>query len=64
MNLELDFQVRQEHYQDLLKEAEEHRLFSKARREKKQIKLQAKKQQRSRPLEKSKTYREALESAS
>ena len=31
MNLELDFQVRQEHYKDLLKEAEQHRLWSKAK---------------------------------
>jgi hypothetical protein len=64
MNLELDFQVRQEHYKDLLKEAEEHRLFSKARKEQKQQKLQAKRQQLSRRLEESKTYREAFESAS
>jgi hypothetical protein len=64
MNLELDFQVRQEHIKDLMKEAEEHRLFSKARREKKQAKLQAKSEERSKRLEKPKTYREALESAS
>jgi hypothetical protein len=64
MNLELDFQVRQEHYKDLLKEAEEHRLFSKARKEHKQLKLQAKREQLSRRLEESKIYREALESAS
>ena len=64
MNLELDFQVRQEHYKDLLKEAEQHRLWSKAKEARRKNKLQAKEEKQSQSLEGSKNWREAFEGSS
>ena len=64
MNFELDFQIRQEQYKDLLKEAEEHRLAKGARAARKQQKLlsaEKKKVERSEGL---KSLRELLEGSS
>ena len=64
MNLELEFQIRQERYQDLLKEAEQHRLWSKARKARKERKSQAAEEKQAERLDGSKTWREALEGTS
>jgi len=64
MNRELGFQVRQAHYQDLLKEAEQHRLWSKARKARKERKSQAAEKKQKESLDGSKTWREALEGTS
>jgi hypothetical protein len=64
MNLELDFQIRQEQIKDLMKEAEQHRLWSKAKKARKEGKFQAKEEKASEHLEGSKNWREAFEGSS
>ena len=64
MNLELEYRVRQEQYQDLLKEAEQHRLWSKVRKARKEQKSQVPEKKQKERLEGSKTWQEALESTS
>lgn len=64
MNRELDFQIRQAHYQDLLKEAEQHRLWSKAKKARKERESQAAENKKADRLGKSKSWREALEGTS
>jgi hypothetical protein len=64
MNLELEFQVRQEHVKDLLKEAEQHRLWSKAKKARRKNKFQAKAEKESKSLDGSKNWQEAFEGRS
>ena len=64
MNIELEFQIRQARYQDLLKEAEQHRLWSKARKARKERKSQAAEKKKAERSEGSKTWREASEGTS
>ena len=64
MNLELEFQVRQEQYKDLLKEAEQHRLAKAARVSRKKQKLQSAENKKAERSEGLKSLREALESSS
>lgn len=64
MNLELEFQIRQAHYQDLLKEAEQHRLLKIARASRKNRKNLGPEKKKAEHSEGSKTWREALEGTS
>ena len=64
MNLELDFQVRQEHVKDLLKEAEQHRLWSKAKKARRKSQFLAQEAKRSEQPETPKNWQEAFEGRS
>ena len=64
MNYELEFQVRQEQYKDLLKEAEQHRLAKAARAARKKQKLLSAEQKKVERSEGLKSLREALEGSS
>ena len=64
MNNELEFRIAQDHIKDLLKEAEQHRLWSKAKKARKQQKLQAAENIKEKRPRKSRAWREALESSS
>ncbi len=64
MNIELEFQIRQAHYQDLLKEAEQHRLWSKAKKARKEQKSQAAENKQKERRDGSRNWQEALEGRS
>ena len=60
MNNDLEFRIAKDHIKDLMREAEQHRLWSKVKKARKEQKSQAAENKKADRLGKSKTWREAF----